>query len=165
MVVRGADGERVLGMHEFHLGPYQTAVGPAEMLVEIRVPVRRASGSAYEKVDRRVGDWAVAAAGASLTISDRVIQNAGVALAAVASEVTSSDAEQMLVGEPPSQQLFERAAAAAAAGCRPVSDQRGSAEYKRHVAGVLAERALRRASDRASRGQTPPFTRKRTQEV
>jgi carbon-monoxide dehydrogenase medium subunit len=165
MVVRGADGERVLGMHEFHLGPYQTAVGPAEMLVEIRVPVRRASGSAYEKVDRRVGDWAVAAAGASLTISDRVIQNAGVALAAVGSEVTSSEAEQMLVGEPPSQQLFERAAAAAAAGCRPVSDQRGSAEYKRHVAGVLAERALRRASDRASRGQTPPFTRKRTQEV
>ena len=165
MVVRGADGERVLGMRDFHLGPYQTAVGPAEMLVEIRVPVRSASGSAYEKVDRRVGDWAVAAAGASLTISDRVIQNAGVALAAVGSEVTSSEAEQTLVGEPPSRQLFERAAAAAAAGCRPVSDQRGSAEYKRHAAGVLAERALQRASNRASRGQTPSFTRKRTQEV
>ena len=64
MVVRGLGGERVLGMDEFHRGPYQTAVGPAEMLIEIRVPLREASGSAYEKVDRRVGDWAVAAAGA-----------------------------------------------------------------------------------------------------
>ena len=67
MVVRGTGGERVLSMQEFHRGPYQTAVGPAEMLVEIRVPLREASGSAYEKVDRRVGDWAVVAAGASTT--------------------------------------------------------------------------------------------------
>ena len=100
MVIRGTDGERVLGMDEFHRGPYQTAVGPAEMLVEIRVPLREASGSAYEKVDRRVGDWAVAAAGASLTLSkDGVIARAGVALAAVGSDVTSREAEETLVGE------------------------------------------------------------------
>ena len=163
MVVRGTGGERVLAMHEFHRGPYRTAVGPAEMLVEIRVPLREGSGSAYEKVDRRVGDWAVAAAGASLAISDGVISSAGVALAAVGSEITSRQAEDALTGRPPSEQLFVRAAAAAAAACRPVSDQRGSAEYKRHVAGVLTERALQRASDRASRGR--PAIEKRTQEV
>ena len=162
MVIRGTGGQRVLNMHEFHRGPYQTAVGPAEMLVEIRVPLHGASGSAYEKVDRRVGDWAVAAAGASLTVTDGIISTAGVALAAVGSEVASHQAQETLAGQPPSEELFARAAAAAAAGCRPVSDQRGSAEYKRHVAGVLTERALLRAANRALPGQTP-F--RRTQEV
>ncbi|HUA69612.1 MAG TPA: xanthine dehydrogenase family protein subunit M [Solirubrobacteraceae bacterium] len=163
MVIRGADGERVLGMHDFHRGPYQTAVGPAEMLVEIRVPVRKGSGSAYEKVDRRVGDWAVVAAGASLTVADGLITTAGVALAAVGSEVTSREAEETLTGQPPSDELFKRAAAAAAATCRPVSDQRGSAEYKRHVAGVLTERALLRAATRAQ-PEGAQF-QQRTQEV
>jgi aerobic carbon-monoxide dehydrogenase medium subunit len=149
MVVRGTGGERVLGMDEFHRGPYQTAVGPAEMLVEIRVPLREAAGSAYEKVDRRVGDWAVAAAGASLSVARGLITTAGIALAAVGSDVTSSEAQEVLTGQPPSEGLFKQAAAAAAAACRPVSDQRGSAEYKRHVAGVLAERALLRAATRA----------------
>jgi aerobic carbon-monoxide dehydrogenase medium subunit len=162
MVIRGTGGERVLSMDDFHRGPYRTAVGPAEMLVEIRVPLRGASGSAYEKVDRRVGDWAVAAAGASLTVSDGIISSAGVALAAVGSEVTSHQAEETLAGQPPSEDLFRRAAAAAASACRPVSDQRGSAEYKRHVAGVLTERVLLRAATRTLPGQTP-F--RKTQEV
>ena len=121
MVVRETDGERVLSMDEFHCGPYQTAVGPAEMLVEIRVPLREASGS----------------------------------LAAVGSEITSREAEETLAGRPPSAELFALAAAAAAAASRPVSDQRGSAEYKRHVTGVLTERALLRAANRALPGQTP----------
>jgi carbon-monoxide dehydrogenase medium subunit len=165
MVVRGTDGERVLGMDEFHRGPYQTAVGPAEMLVEIRVPLSDACGSAYEKVDRRVGDWAVAAAGASITLSKNGrIARAGVALAAVGSEVTSRQAEDTLVGEATSEELFKRAAAAATEACRPVTDQRGSAEYKRHVAGVLTERALLRAATRALPGKTPRRRRK-TQEV
>jgi aerobic carbon-monoxide dehydrogenase medium subunit len=163
MVVRGIDGDRVLSMREFHRGPYKTAVGPAEMLVEIRVQLREASGSAYEKVDRRVGDWAVAAAGASLTLSDGIISSAGIALAAVGSEVTSRQAEETLAGQAPSDELFERAAAVAAATCRPVSDQRGSTEYKRHVAGVLTERALLRAATRALPERAP--VQKRTQEV
>ena len=156
MVIRGTAGERVLGMGGFHRGPYQTAVGSAEMLVEIRVPLRDASGSAYEKVDRRVGDWAVVAAGASIALSQNgSIACAGIALAAVGSEVTSREAEETLAGQPPSEDLFKRAAAEAAAACRPVSDQRGSAEYKRHVAGVLVERALVRAATRALPGQAP----------
>ena len=150
MVIRASAGERVVGMRDFHRGPYETAVGPAEMLVEIRVPIHPRSGSAYAKVDRRVGDWAVVAAGASLTLGeDGKIADAGIALAAVGGEITASAAEDAVRGEPPSPETFTRAAALAAAACEPVTDQRGSAEYKRHVAGVLVERVLRRACARA----------------
>ena len=138
-------------MREFHRGPYETAVGGDEMLVEIRVPLSDHSGSAYEKVERRVGDWAVAAAGAAITLSGGTIERAGIALAAVGGGVTSPDAEQALVGSAPSDELFAEAARLAAASCSPASDQRGTAEYKRHVAGVLTERALRRAASRALR--------------
>lgn len=149
MVIRSLDGERVLDMHDFYLGPYRTAVQHDELLVEIRIPVRERFGSAYEKVDRRVGDWAVAAAGASLTLADGVIAGAGIALAAVGAEVTCAEAQQSLRGSEPAEELFAQAGELAAAACSPVSDQRGSAEYKRHVAGVLTTRALRRAAARA----------------
>jgi carbon-monoxide dehydrogenase medium subunit len=153
MVIRGVDGERVVGMREFHRGPYQTAVGDAEMLIEISVPLHEDSGSAYEKVDRRVGDWAVAAAGASIKLDGGTIEWGRIALAAVGSEITLDGAAEVLAGKPPSDQLFAQAAAVAANACSPVSDQRGSAEYKRHLAGVLTERALRRATERALRGE------------
>jgi aerobic carbon-monoxide dehydrogenase medium subunit len=149
MVIRGAEGERAVDMHEFHRGPYETAVAPDEMLVEIRVPLEEGSGSAYAKVGRRAGDWAVVAAGAALTIADGAVTRAGVALAAAGGDITSADAEAALVGRPPSEALFAQAAALAAAGCDPVTDQRGSADYKRHVASVLVERVLRRAAARA----------------
>jgi len=150
MVIRGLAGERVVGMPEFYRGPYRTAVGAAEMLIEIRVPLREQSGSAYEKVDRRVGDWAVAAAGAAVSLVDGRIAAAGIALAAVgARSVTCGEAEEVLIGQDPSDGLFARAARAVQGACDPVADQRGSAEYKRHVAGVLTERTLRRAAARA----------------
>jgi carbon-monoxide dehydrogenase medium subunit len=149
LVIRGLDGDRILDMHEFHCGPYETAVGQAEMLVEVRVPLQVDAGSAYEKVERRVGDWAVAAAAASVRLADGVIEDAGIALTAVGAGVTSADAENILSGKAPSEELFADAAAAAAAGCSPVTDQRGSAEYKRHAAGELTRRALRRATARA----------------
>ena len=151
MVVRGPGEERVLGMRDFHRGPYTTAVGPHEMLTEIRIPLHDAAGSAYEKVDRRVGDWAVAAAGAAITLAqDGTIERAGIALAAVGAAVTSTEAEQALEGRSPNEANLEEAAQLAAAHCSPTTDQRGSAEYKRHVAAVLAERALTRAAERAA---------------
>jgi carbon-monoxide dehydrogenase medium subunit len=149
MVIRGSGGDRVIGMREFYRGPYQTAVEPAEMLVEIRVPLRAGSGSAYEKVDRRAGDWAVVAAGASVELAGGTIARAGIALAAAGGDITCAAAEEALAGRTPSDELFARAAELVAASCRPVSDQRGSADYKRHVAGVLTERVLRRATARA----------------
>jgi carbon-monoxide dehydrogenase medium subunit len=151
MVIRGADGERALAMGEFHLGPYRTAVADDELLTEIRVPLRERSGSAYEKVERRVGDWAVAAAGASVTLDPQgLITHAGVALAAVGARVTCEAAEGSLIGAEPGDAAFEAAGQLAAAASSPVTDQRGSAEYKRHVAGVLATRALKRAARRAA---------------
>jgi carbon-monoxide dehydrogenase medium subunit len=149
LVIRGLDGDRVLDMGSFHLAPYRTAVGAAEMLVEIRVPLHDQQGSAYEKVDRRTGDWAVAAGAASIQLRDGRVERAGIALAAVGAAITSTEAEAVLVGERPSDELFASAARIAALHTRPVSDQRGSAEYKRHVAAVLIERALGRALARA----------------
>jgi aerobic carbon-monoxide dehydrogenase medium subunit len=149
-VVRGLDGDRVLDIDDFHRGPYHTAVEDDEMLLEIRVPRRARTGSAYEKVDRRVGDWAVAAAGASLSLdADGLIAEAGVALAAVGADIACAQARDELIGHAPTDDVLTRAGAAAAAACSPVADQRGSVEYKRHVAGVLTVRALQRAAARA----------------
>jgi aerobic carbon-monoxide dehydrogenase medium subunit len=153
MVIRGLDGERVVDMHEFHRGPYVTAVRDSEMLVEIRVPLPTSSGSAYEKVARRVGDWAVAAAGASVSLAGGTIERARIALTAVGGNITATEAEQVLAGRTPSDELFAEAGRAAAAACSPVGDQRGSARYKRHAAGELTQRALRRATARALAGR------------
>jgi carbon-monoxide dehydrogenase medium subunit len=100
-------------------------------------------------VDRRVGDWAVVAAGASVELQGGTIARAGIALAAVGGDITAAAAERTLEGHTPSDELFAAAAALASEACDPVSDQRGSADYKRHVAGVLTERVLRRATSRA----------------
>jgi len=150
VVIRGRGGERVVDMVAFHRGPYETAVGDAEMLVEVRVPVRPHGGSAYEKVERRAGDWAVASAGAALWLDGANVADAGIALSAVnPSGVRCERAEQALIGRPPSEEAFAEAARLAAEDCEPIADQRGSAEYKRHLAQELTHRALRRAAERA----------------
>jgi carbon-monoxide dehydrogenase medium subunit len=154
LVVRGLDGERVLTMQEFHRGPYETAVGEAAMLVEIRVPLHDDAGSAYAKVERRAGDWAVAASGVALRLSGGTIAEAGIALTAVGAGVTSERAQAALVGQPPSEAAFAAAAEAAAEDCSPTADQRGSVDYKRHLARELTLRALRSAAARALREET-----------
>jgi carbon-monoxide dehydrogenase medium subunit len=149
-VIRGRDGERVVDMADFHQGPYETAVGEAEMLVEVRIPVREHGGSAYEKVKRRTGDWATAAAGAALWLDGPTVAAAGIALSAVnPSGVRATRAQEALVGSPPSEEAFAQAARLAAEDCDPVADQRGPADYKRHLARELTHRALRRAGERA----------------
>jgi aerobic carbon-monoxide dehydrogenase medium subunit len=151
MVIRGLDAERVVEMDEFHRGPYETCVADDEILIEIRVPAPARTGSAYEKVDRRAGDWAVVAAGASLTLdAGGVVTDAGIGLAAVGAGVSCPRAQASLLGSPPTAETIRSAAAIAAEHeAAPVTDQRGSAEYKRHVAGVLVTRALTRAAARA----------------
>jgi aerobic carbon-monoxide dehydrogenase medium subunit len=155
LVIRGTGGQRVVPMDEFQSGPYETAVGSAEMLVEIRVPVRADGGSAYEKVERRAGDWAIVAAGAALWMQGATIADAGVALAAVGSTtIHVVRAEEALRGQPPSEELFGRAAAMASEDCSPAADQRGPIDYKRHLARELTHRALRRAAARALHEET-----------
>jgi carbon-monoxide dehydrogenase medium subunit len=152
-VIRGKDGERVVSMPDFHRGPYETAVGDAEMLVEVRLPVRPHGGSAYAKVKRRTGDWATAAAGAALWLDGTNVGAAGIALSAVnPTSVRSTRAEEALIGRPPSEEAFAEAARLAAEDCEPIGDQRGPADYKRHLARELTHRALRRAAARALGG-------------
>ena len=83
VVIRGPAGERMVAMEDFHVGPYMTAVGAGELLTEIRVPVRPGAGSAHEKVERRAGDWAIAAASAAVWIDGGTLADAGIALSAV----------------------------------------------------------------------------------
>jgi aerobic carbon-monoxide dehydrogenase medium subunit len=150
VVIRGAEGARVVGMDDFHLGPYMTAVGDGELLTEVRLPLRKGAGSAHEKVERRAGDWAIAAATAAVWIDGGTITDAGIALSAVGpTTIHLPRATELLRGAKPSEELFAQASEIAAADCAPVSDSRGPVDYKRHLAGVLTGRALRRATARA----------------
>lgn len=149
-VIRGTAGERVVTMEEFYRGPYETAVGHAEMLTEIRLPIRPGGSSAYEKVERRAGDWAVVSAGAAIWLEGGRIADARVGLAAVGPHTTGIPAiSDELRGGPPSDDAFARAGVIAADSAAPTEDGRGSVPYKKHLAAELTQRALRRAADRA----------------
>jgi aerobic carbon-monoxide dehydrogenase medium subunit len=153
MVIRGPDGSRTVPAREFFTGPYETVVAPGELLTEIRIAIRPGCGSAYEKVLRRVGDWPIGAAAAAVWLDGDRIAEAGIGLAAVgALNFAAAEAEEMLRGAPATEATLARAGEIAAEHCRPSSDQRGPADYKRHLARELTVRALRRALDRA-RGQ------------
>jgi aerobic carbon-monoxide dehydrogenase medium subunit len=150
IVIQGSAGQRVVPAREMHVGPYETVVGPAEILVEVRIPIKPGCGSAYEKVERRVGDWAVAAAGASVWMSGDTITDVGIGLTAVdAPHFCSPEAEATLIGTVPTPESLRAAANIAAEHCNPGSDQRGPADYKRHLAGELTFRALTKAIARA----------------
>jgi carbon-monoxide dehydrogenase medium subunit len=152
-VIRGRDGERVVTMEEFYRGPYETAVGDAEILTEVRFPLRPNGSSAYEKVERRAGDWAVVSAGAAVWMDGDVIADARVGLAAVGANTTGLPAiSDVLRGKQPSEQLYAQAGAIAAESCSPATDMRGTEEYKRHLADELTRRTLRRAVARVSEG-------------
>ena len=145
-VIRGSAGDRVVTMEEFHRGPYETAVGDGEMLVEIRIPIKADGSSAYEKVERRAGDWAVVSAGAAVWMDGAAISDARVGLAAVGPNTTGIPAiSEALRGKVPSEELYDQAGAIAAESCRPTTDMRGTVEYKRHLAAELTIRALRRS--------------------
>ena len=152
-VIRGAGGTREVPMAEFYRGPFETAVGDGELLVEVRVPRRARGSSAYEKVERRAGDWAVAASAAAVWLDDDGrIADARVGLSAVGPNTTAIEGiADALRGREPSEEAYAEAGAVAAERCSPVADLRGSVEYKRHLADELTRRALRRAVARCRR--------------
>ncbi len=151
VVIRSTQGTRTVPAREFHQGPYETAVGDAEILTEVRVPIRPGAGSAYTKVERRTGDWAVAAVGAYVVVSDGTVSDVGIGLTAVgAPQFCAEEAEAYLTGKPATEEHLAEAARLAAAACNPHPDQRGPVEYKRHLAGELTLRALRHAVERST---------------
>ena len=157
MVIAGPGGTREVTARQFHTGPYETVVAPGELLTEIRIGLRAGGGSAYEKVGRRAGDWPVGAAGAAVWLDGSgVVAAAGIGLTAVgATHFCAPEAEEYLLGALAGEQAWERAGQIAAEHCHPVSDQRGPADYKRHLARELTVRALRRAAARARTGAGP----------
>ena len=151
VVIVGSDGERVVSMDDFHVGPFMTAIQDGQILTEIRLPVRPRSGSAHEKVERRAGDFAIVAVSAALWLEGGSIADAGVALSAAgATTIHATRSEELLRGEEPTEELFAEAGRLAAEDCSPIADGRGPVDYKRHLAGVLTGRALSRAAERAS---------------
>ena len=155
MIIHGRDGSREVSARAFHTGPYETVVGPAEMLTEIRLPIKPGSGSAYMKVARRAGDWPIGAAGAAVWLAGDLIADVGIGLTAVgAAHFVAAEAEEFLRGQPADERNIARAGEIAAEQCNPASDQRGPAEYKRHLVCELTARVLRVAVRRA-RGLDP----------
>jgi carbon-monoxide dehydrogenase medium subunit len=150
VVIQGADGTRNVPMSEFHKGPWTTAVEEGEIVTEIRFAIKPGAGSAHEKVERRAGDWAIAAASAALWLDGDTIADSGIGLSAVGlMTIELTRAEALLRGQVPSDDLFTQAGAIASEDCSPIPDGRGPVDYKRHLVGVLTKRALRTAAARA----------------
>ena len=157
LVCRSQAGERTIAARDFFLDTFQTAIEPSELLTEIHIPRTTAhSAGAYEKLERRAGDFATVGAAVLLELSDDGrISKAGIGLTAVAeTPFAAIGAEAALVGQMPSEAAFRAAGAAAATQSRPVTDSHGPAEYKRAMAAEITVRALRRAGERAMAGST-----------
>jgi carbon-monoxide dehydrogenase medium subunit len=151
VVLRSARGEREVAMPEFLVDTFTTALEPDEILTEVRIPqAAGASGGTYLKLERKVGDFATVAAAVHLSLSDGTIERAGIALTAVGPKnLRPTDAEASLAGAEPTEAAFAEAGRLAAEASSPVSDVRGSADYKRHVVDVYVQRGLARALEMA----------------
>jgi aerobic carbon-monoxide dehydrogenase medium subunit len=155
VVATGPNGERVIPMRELYIAILTTSLSSDELLTEIRVPMPLArSGGAYEKLERKVGDYAVIGVGAQIALDESgdVVQ-AGVGLCnAGSTSIKASAAEAFLVGKPAAPDNVNEAARLAMEASDPVEDDRGPVDYKRAMVRELTRRALRRALERARGG-------------
>ena len=151
VVLRSGRGERELPISEFLEDTFTTALEPDEILTEVRVPQPAgSSGGTYLKMERKVGDFATVAAALHLSLSDGTIERAGIGLTAVGSKnLQATDAEASLAGAEPTEAAFAEAGRLAAEASSPVTDVRGSAEYKRHIVDVYVRRGLATALEKA----------------
>ena len=151
VVVRSAGGEREIPIADFLVDTFTTALEPQEILTEVRVPAPSgASGGTYLKLERKVGDFATVAAAVHLSLSNGTVERAGIALTAVGlRNIQATQAEQSLAGAEPTEEAFAEAGRLSAEASSPISDVRGSAEYKRHVVDVYVRRGLARALEMA----------------
>ena len=153
-VVRGPAGERVVPAAEWFEGYLTTSRGPDELLTEVRFPAAKpGTGSSFEEVARRHGDFAIVGMAASLVMSGGVIGEARLAFAGVSDvPARATAAEDLLAGETPSAELFDEAARRATEDLDPPADLHGSSDYRKTVAAAVVRRGLRAAADNATRG-------------
>ncbi len=149
VVAVGPDGERVFGIDDFLVDTFTTALEPDEIVAEVRVPIPGPrSGGDYQKIERKVGDFATAAVAVQVSLdADGRCQSAGIGLCAVGHlTLRANEAEAALVGQPLDEATLKKAAELAAEAAEPTSDTRGSAEYKKDMVRVLTLRALHNAA-------------------
>jgi carbon-monoxide dehydrogenase medium subunit len=151
-VLTGPDGDREVAAREFYEAAYFTALAPEEILTAVRIPTPATGhGYAYEKLKRKVGDYATAAAAVLLTMNGGTVASCSIALTNVAdTPLFAAEAGEILTGSALNDETVKKAVAAAEAITEPASDGRGPAEYRTKMAGVMLERALARAAERAS---------------
>lgn len=154
VVAEGPNGRRQMSIDDFLVDTFETALAPNEVLVEIRVPrPHERTGSAYVKLERKVGDYAIAAVGVQITLVGDTFTSAGIGLTNVGPKaIRASAAESYLVGKRADEAALREAARLAAEAAQPTSDLRGPADYKRNVVRTLTGRALRSAVERAQTG-------------
>jgi carbon-monoxide dehydrogenase medium subunit len=154
VVAFGPDGERTIPIDEFFHGLFMTALRPGEILTAIRIPApgQRTAG-AYVKLERKVGDYAIAGVAVQLTLrKNGTVEHAGIGLTNLGmAPIRATAAEEALVGNAPNDEAIAAAGAAAAAAADPIADRRGSVDYKKNMARVLTGRAIRKALERAGR--------------
>ncbi|MBC6492333.1 FAD binding domain-containing protein [Flavihumibacter stibioxidans] len=152
IVATGADGPREIPIDEFFYGFYMTALQHGEILTEIQIPVPPAgTGSAYHKLERKVGDYATAGVAVQLTLGDDgMVKAAGIGLTNVnPTPMRAGRSEAALIGKPLSEESIDEAARLASEDCSPSSDLRGSEEYKRAMVAVLVKRMIHEAANKA----------------
>lgn len=157
LVLSSSTGERVVDIEDFLVDMFTTSCQPNEMVTEVRVTAHTASGGGnYQKLERKVGDYATVGVATSLELDDNGgITSAGIALTSVyPRNLKVVEAEQALVGHAPSDDLFAEAGRIASEACDPASDIRGSATYKRHIVDVFTRRGLAKSLDIAQGGQS-----------
>ena len=154
LVAAGPTGERIIPIDEFFVDLFTSSLTENEILREIRIPTPPAqSGGAYLKIERKVGDYAVAAVAVQLTVDGNTCTSARIGLTNVTPfPVRASNAEAALIGQPLTEDTIRAAGTAAAADSDPSSDLRGSVEYKRDLVRTITMRAIRQAVARAQGG-------------
>lgn len=153
-VAESPRGRRAIPMDEFLVDTFETSLAPDEVLVEIHVPTPPPhSGSAYHKLERKVGDYAIAGVAAQVTLDGDTVTSAGIGLTNVGPKaIRAAQAEEFLVGKRLDGEVLREAARLAGEAAQPTTDLHGPAKYKRAMVRTLTVRALRTAAQRAREG-------------
>jgi aerobic carbon-monoxide dehydrogenase medium subunit len=156
LVAHSQSGERVIHAADFFLGPFTTALKADEVLTEIRIPLGSGpSGGAYNKLERKVGDFATVAVAVQVELKGGKVAKAGIGLTSVGEKnLKAVAAEKALVGQEPTDEVIAEAARQASAAAEPKEDIRGSVEFKKDVVRVFVQRGLKTAVARAKEGKS-----------